>query len=105
MLIIGHRGCRGLLPENSIASFLEAIRLGVNAIEFDIVISKDNKVVVSHEPFISKTYCLKPDGSELRLEEDKKFNLYKMSYDQIKKFDSGLKSHPRFPLQKKSKIV
>jgi glycerophosphoryl diester phosphodiesterase len=60
-------------------------------------------VVVSHEPFISKTYCLKPDGTELSSKEDKKFNLFKMFYDEIKKFDSGLKPHPRFPSQIKQK--
>lgn len=103
MLLIGHRGCRGLLPENTLASFREAIKLGVHAIELDVVVSRDNKVVVSHEPFISQTYCLKPDGVELSSNEDQKFNLFQMSYDEIKQFDCGLKTHPRFPNQKKIK--
>jgi len=101
MLLIGHRGCRGLLPENTIASFNEAIKLGVHAIELDVVVTGDNQIVVSHEPFISQTYCLKPDGTELTQEEDQQFNLYQMSYQEIKQYDCGLKVHPRFLEQKK----
>ena len=103
MLLIGHRGCRGLLPENTIESFKEAIKLGVHAIELDIVVTGDNKIVVSHEPFMSQAYCLKPDGTELTSDEDQKFNLFQMSYDEIKQFDCGLKAHPRFSDQKSQK--
>jgi len=103
MLLIGHRGCRGLLPENTIASFIEAIKIGVQAIELDIVVSGDNQIVVSHEPFMSQTYCLKPDGSELTNEEDQKHNLFQMTYEEIIQFDCGLKTHPRFPNQKNQK--
>jgi len=103
MLLIGHRGCRGLLPENTIASFKEAIKLGVQAIELDVVVSGDNKIVVSHEPFMSQTYCLKPDGDELTIDEDQEYNLFQMSYEEIIQFDCGLKTHPRFPDQKNQK--
>ncbi len=99
----GHRGCRGLYPENTVQGFLEAIRLGVNALEFDVVVSLDGKLVVSHEPYMNPVICLQPNGSEIKPEEDKKYNLYKMSYDEIEKFDCGLKIHPRFPKQKKEK--
>ncbi len=99
----GHRGCRGLYPENTINGFIEALKLGVNALEFDIVVSKDGHLVVSHEPYMNPEFCLKPDGSEITNEEDKKYNLYKMSYEEIKTFDCGLKIHPRFPKQKKEK--
>jgi glycerophosphoryl diester phosphodiesterase len=99
----GHRGCRGLYPENTIEGFLEAIRFGVNALELDVVVSLDGKLVVSHEPYMNPEICLKPDGSEIKPEEDRKYNLYKMAYNEIKKFDCGLKIHPRFPKQKKEK--
>lgn len=103
MLSIGHRGCRGLLPENTIPSFKEAIRLGVHAIELDIVVSGDNQIVVSHEPFMSQTYCLKPNGTEITIAEDQKYNLFQMSYEEIKQFDCGFKVHPRFLNQKNQK--
>lgn len=46
--IQGHRGVRGLMPENSIQGFIKSVDLGVNTIELDVVISKDFQVVVSH---------------------------------------------------------
>ena len=45
--IEGHRGCRGLLPENTIAAFINAVKLGVNTLEMDMQISKDGKIVIS----------------------------------------------------------
>lgn len=97
----GHRGCRGLYPENSIPAFNHAISLGVNTLELDIAITKDNKVVVSHEPFMSRVICIKPDGTQILKTEDKQFNLYEMTHDEIKTFDCGTKIHPRFVKQKK----
>lgn len=102
--IQGHRGCRGLLPENSLPAFQKAIELGVNTLELDLAISKDKLVVVSHEPFISRTYCLDSLGNEIQEEDDKKYNLYQMTYEQIKTFDCGSKKHPRFPDQDQLKI-
>ena len=48
----GHRGCRGLMPENTIPAMINALDLGVTTLEMDAVITKDNKVVMSHEPFL-----------------------------------------------------
>ena len=50
----GHRGARGLRPENTIPGFLLAIDSGVTTIELDVVITKDKQVVVSHEPWMSR---------------------------------------------------
>ena len=58
----GHRGMRGLFPENSILGFLKALELGVNTLELDIVMSGDTQLVVSHEPFISSAICRYPGG-------------------------------------------
>ena len=102
--IQGHRGCRGLLPENSLPAFKKAIELGVNTLEMDLAISKDHKVVVSHEPFISRTYCLDLNGEAISKEDDLKYNLYQMDYDSIKLFDCGSKFHKRFPNQEKMKV-
>ncbi len=48
----GHRGARAILPENTIAAFEYAIRVGVDAIELDVVVSRDDVVVVSHDPYL-----------------------------------------------------
>lgn len=99
----GHRGCRGLLPENSLPAFEKAVALGVNTLELDLAISKDKQVVVSHEPFMSRFYCLKPNGEEISINQDLAFNFYEMDYDSIKLFDCGTKQHPRFSQQKNMK--
>lgn len=98
--IQGHRGCRGLLPENSLIAFQKAIELGVHTLEMDVAISKDNKVVVTHEPFMSRVICLDPNKQVIPEEMDMKYNIYQMLYSEIKLFDSGSLKPPRFPEQK-----
>jgi glycerophosphoryl diester phosphodiesterase len=94
----GHRGARGIMPENSIAGILKAIDLGVNTIELDLAISKDGEVVVSHEPWMNPVICYTPEGEEIP-ENGRSFNLYQMNYHEIKQFDCGSKVHPNFPEQ------
>ena len=57
----GHRGCRGLMPENTIPAMLNAIGLGVTTLEMDVCISKDKKVFLSHEAFFNHEITTKPD--------------------------------------------
>ena len=97
----GHRGARGLRPENTIPGFLVAIDSGVTTIEMDVVITKDKQVVVSHEPWMSAAICLDPSGSPLQAKEEKKFNIYQMTYDEVKQFDCGSWETKTFPAQKK----
>ncbi|RCW91630.1 glycerophosphoryl diester phosphodiesterase [Winogradskyella arenosi] len=99
----GHRGCRGLMPENTLEAFTTAIDLGVETLELDIVISKDRKVVVSHEPYMNPVICLSPEGTELPEDSKSDYNLYEMDYKQIKAFDCGNKLHPTYPNQEKFK--
>lgn len=99
----GHRGCRGLLPENSLPAFEKAIELGVTTLELDIGITKDKEVIVSHEPFISRFICFNPEGNEIPEEMDMKHNLYQMTHNEIKQFDCGSKFHPDYPEQQKLK--
>jgi glycerophosphoryl diester phosphodiesterase len=102
--IQGHRGFRGLYPENTLLGFEKAIAIGVHTLEFDIAITKDQKVVVSHEPYMNSEICLKPNGDAILNSESKGFNLYEMTYDEIKQFDCGSKLHDRFPKQQKIKV-
>jgi len=99
--IQGHRGCRGILPENTMPAFLKAVELGVDTLELDVAISKDNVVVVSHEPYMNPLICLDPEGQEIPDSEGEKYNLYQMTFETIKQFDCGLKQHPNFPEQQK----
>ena len=101
--IQGHRGCRGLFPENSLPAFEKAIDLGVNTLELDLAISKDNKVVVSHEPYMNPLICSTPNGDEIPDSLGITYNLYKMNYDDIRQYDCGSKVHPIYPNQIKTK--
>ena len=102
----GHRGCRGLMPENTIPAMLKAIDLGVTTLEMDVVITKDNKVILSHEPWMEKEITTKPDGTYIETQAmAMQFNIYKMDYEEVKTFDVGMKPHPRFPNQQKMKVV
>lgn len=96
----GHRGCRGLLPENSLEGFIHAVDLGVHTLELDLAVSKDGIVVVSHEPYMNPLICLKPDGSEILESQSKQFNIYRLTFNEIKQFDCGSKWHANFPDQK-----
>lgn len=102
--IQGHRGCRGHLPENTLPAFLRAIDMGVTTLEMDVVISRDNQVVVSHEPFLSHETCLNPDGKPISAIEEEKYNLYQMTYEEIEACDCGSTPHPRFQEQEKMVI-
>ena len=97
--IQGHRGCRGLYPENTIPAFIEAVRLGVNTLEMDIVVSRDGQLVVSHDPIMNDVICSKPDGTPVTADEAPKLKLYEMTYAEIKKYDCGIRGNPRFPDQ------
>ncbi len=99
--IQGHRGCRGILPENSIPAFKKALELGVTTIELDVVVSKDQKIVVSHEPYFSAGICSGPEGKVITDENEKTYNIYQLNYEEIKGFDCGSKGNSRFPEQEK----
>ena len=99
----GHRGGRALMPENSIEAMIHAVDLGVKTLELDCVISKDNKVVVSHDTYMSADFMLKPDGSPISKAEEKGLLIYNMPYDTVRSYDGGTKPHPQFPDQKKMK--
>ncbi len=97
-----HRGGRGLMPENTIEAMKNAIDLGVvNTLEMDVVLSKDKKVVVSHDPYFNAAITTTPSGNYLSAKEAPGTILYSMPYDSILRYDVGLKPHPDFPQQKK----
>src|ERR1043165_5710631 len=75
----GHRGARGLMPENTIPAFILALDSGVTTLEMDLAITKDKQVIVSHEPWMNSDFCLDPSGKPIRGADEKKFNIYKMT--------------------------
>ncbi len=98
-MIQGHRGCRGLFPENSLPAFAHALNIGVRVLEMDVCISADGQVVVSHEPVMNALYTSKPDGSPIMKSEEASLNIFQMPYVEIKKFDVGQRGNALFPEQ------
>ena len=80
-----------------------AIGQGVTTLELDVVISGDGQVVVSHEPWMNHQICLGADGGELK-NDPEQWNIYRMSYDEIQRFDCGSLGNKRFPDQKRMQI-
>ena len=99
----GHRGARGLMPENTIPGFSKALDLDVTTLEMDTQISKDQQVVISHDPFFIPEITLTPQGNPITVADEKNLVLYNMNYALIKTYDVGSKYYPQFPQQAKFK--
>ena len=95
--IFGHRGCRGVYPENTIEGFKKAIEFGVDGIELDVVVNKNQELVISHESYIDTSYCLTNKINNESL------NIYKMNISEIQDIDCGSKFVKEFPNQLKVK--
>ena len=100
----GHRGARGLLPENTVPAFIKAVELGVTTLELDLAVTKDKELLVSHEPYMGAHLATDSSGREILEADELKHNIYRMTYEQIKTYDVGSKLNERFPEQRKIKI-
>jgi len=60
--IQGHRGARGLAPENTMAAFARAVAIGVTTLETDVAVTRDGVLVISHDPFLNPDLVRAPDG-------------------------------------------
>ncbi|WP_108668968.1 glycerophosphodiester phosphodiesterase [Peribacillus acanthi] len=74
--IYAHRGSKGTHPENTMAAFREAVRLGVDGIELDVHLSKDGELVVIHDETVDRT----TDGTG---------QVKDLTLSQLKKLDAG----------------
>jgi len=81
----GHRGCRGLYPENTLAGFRYAMEtVGVDTIELDVGISKDLILVVNHDTYLNPERTMK-DGSFI----SEKIYIKDLTLEQIKTYSVG----------------
>ena len=83
MLIVAHRGASGTAPENTLASFRQALDIGVDALEMDVHLSRDGEVVVIHDDTVDRT----TDGAG---------NVGDLTLSQLKELDAGSKFGPAF---------
>lgn len=85
--IIGHRGYAALYPENTMLSFKKAYEHGADGIELDIHLSKDNEIIVIHDPTLNRTTNKKGKVNTMTLAEIKsarnKFGLFKVTDEQV----------------------
>src|SRR2546421_12214747 len=82
----GHRGARGLWPENTLAGFARAMELGVSALELDCAVTRDGVVVVSHDPELNPDCTRDAQGRFLASAGPPIFTL---SYAQLQSYDVG----------------
>ncbi|WP_342329480.1 glycerophosphodiester phosphodiesterase family protein [Pedobacter sp. FW305-3-2-15-E-R2A2] len=99
----GHRGGRGLMPENTIPAMQYAIDLGMTTLEMDTHITKDQEVAVTHDDYLSPAFMLDPQGQEIPKSDARKYAVFQMDYAALKQFDLGSKYYDAFPQQKKMK--
>lgn len=79
---------------------LHAVSIGVPVLEMDLHVTRDNKVVVSHDPYLNAKKILKPDGSEITADEERSYAIYSMTYDSLKRYDAGSRPNPQYPHRK-----
>lgn len=82
----GHRGARGLMPENTLPAFAHALSLGVTTLELDCGITKDGVVVVSHDSVLNPDVTRGPDGKWLDQEGPP---IWQLTYDELRRYDVG----------------
>jgi glycerophosphoryl diester phosphodiesterase len=90
ILVHGHRGARALRPENTIPAFQYAIEAGVDVLEMDVAVTKDDVLVISHDPHINPEICQGPHpGVAIR----------ELTLAELGQYDCGALKNPRFPKQ------
>ncbi len=93
ILVHGHRGARAVLPENTLPAFEYAIAQGVDALELDLAVTKDNVLVVSHDALIDDKVCSGPSAGAER-------TIRKLTLKEVRAWDCGAKANSGFPKQK-----
>ncbi len=82
----GHRGARGLAPENTLVAFARALSLGVTTLELDLAVTKDGVVVVSHDPLLNPDVTRGRDGQWI-LRHGPPF--HSLTFDEVRELDVG----------------
>jgi len=90
ILVHGHRGARARRPENTLPAFEYAIALGVDALEMDLAVTKDNVIVISHDPTMEPPICMGPLKSAV---------IRELTLAEVRQWDCGAAPNPHFPAQ------
>jgi glycerophosphoryl diester phosphodiesterase len=87
----GHRGARSVRPENTLPAFAYAMDEGVDVLEMDLAVTKDDVLVVSHDARMNPKCCTGPEGAETLIR--------RMRFEELRRWDCGAKPNPDFPRQ------
>ncbi len=90
ILVHGHRGARAMRPENTIPAFEYAIGIGADVLEMDVAVTKDNVLVISHDPHINGEICTGPHPGVA---------IHELTLRELREYDCGTLKNPRFPKQ------
>src|SRR5271155_3076769 len=90
ILVHGHRGARAIYPENTLPAFEYAIQQGVDFLEMDLAVTKDNVLVISHDPHINPEICTGPHPG---------IAIHELTLAELQQYDCGTLKNPRFPKQ------
>lgn len=82
----GHRGARGLAPENTLAGFRAALAIGVTTIETDLAMTKDGVLVLAHDPRLNPALVRDADGRWLAAEGPA---IRRLTFDELRRYDVG----------------
>lgn len=90
----GHRGARGLYPENTLPAFKAAMDLGMTTIELDTVLTKDKQLIIHHDDNLNPEICKWSNGDIVKSLQVKNFTV-----SELKNLDCGSLKNSRFPEQ------
>jgi glycerophosphoryl diester phosphodiesterase len=90
ILVHGHRGARAIYPENTIPAFEYAIKIGADVLEMDVAVTKDNVLVISHDPHINPEICKGPHPGVA---------IHELTLAELRQYDCGALKNPHFPKQ------
>ena len=90
----GHRGARGLRPENTIPAFQEAIRLGMNTLELDTVLTKEKNLIIHHDTHTNPVLCMGRDNKAVPY-----LPIDSLTVADLKTYDCGKLKNPKFERQ------
>lgn len=90
----GHRGARGLRPENTWPAFVQAYKYKMTTLELDTNLTKDNKLIIHHDSFTNPNLCQQKTGKSIQSQP-----IRQLSSAYLLQLDCGSKKNPKFPKQ------
>jgi glycerophosphoryl diester phosphodiesterase len=99
--VIGHRGAAGLAPENTLAGFGLACKIGVNAVELDVLLTGDHQIVVHHNYAVNAKIARTPDGKWIQASKPviKETSLSELRIYDVGRLKPGTRYARRYPEQ------